>query len=365
MNSKTIGILTAIIIVSIAIINLSGGSKDSADSLVGSAVFPDLKNMLDEVRQVDIVTRESEVSLALIDNLWVVKNRDDYPASFDMLSDLLDNLTEAKFAEKKTSKAEYFDRLGLRDLDQQDSQSIKVKIVTAAEESMQLLVGNAATNRDGQFFRFPGELQTWMMSTELDVETDAEDWLKPTILNIDSERVKKVTQTSASGEKLTVVREGSEEENFDIVDLPAGKKLRYGTIANELGRSLVNVRLKDVKKIDGFDFDGGGKAEYWCKDGLVVNVLTKEMDGRYYLGFSVEAGEVGEKKVEEEDSADGQELDSEQEPDQVTLAEEVTKLKKDLDAWVFEVTQFTFDDFTKTMDDLVEEEQEPVIITED
>ncbi len=355
MNSKTIGILAAIIVVSMAISYLSGRSKETGDPLLGTPVFSDLKDMLDEVKQVDIITRESEVNLALRENLWVVKNRDDYPASFDKLSDLLDNLTQANFAEKKTSKPEYFDRLGLRDLDHEESQAVKVTIMTPAEEPLELLVGNAATNRDGQYFRFPQEQQAWMMSTEFDVETDAEDWLKPTIINIDSERVRKVTQTSASGEQLTVVREAGEDENFDVVDLPAQKKLKYGTIANELGRSLVNVRLKDVKKADGFDFSGGGKAEYWCKDGLAVSVLTKKADGQYYLSFSFEAGAVIEESDEE--PAAEQELASEQQSDRATLAEEVAKLNEDLDSWVFEVTQFTFDDFTKTLDDLVEEKE--------
>ena len=355
MNSKTIGILAAIIVVSMAISYLAGRSKETGDPLLGTPVFSDLKDRLDEVKQVDITARESEVSLVLRENLWVVENRDGYPASFDKLSDLLDNLTKASFAEKKTGKPEYFGRLGLRDLDDEESEAVKVEITTAAEERLEVLVGNAATNRDGQYFRFPQEQQAWMMSTELDVETDAEDWLKPAIINIDSERVRKVTQTSASGERLTVVREGGEEENFDVVDLPVQKKLKYGTIANELGRSLVNVRLKDVNKADGFDFSGGGKAEYLCKDGLAVSVLTKEMDGRYYLSFSFEAGEASEESDEE--PAPDQELASEQPSKHASLAEEVARLNKNLDSWVFEVTQFTFDDFTKTMDDLVEEKE--------
>ena len=150
MNSKSIGILAAIIVVSVAIIYVSGESKESVDPLLGTPVFPDLKNRLEEVQQVDIVTREGEVKLALLDNLWVVKNRDDYPANFDKLSDLLNNLTGANFAEKKTSKPEYFDRLGLRDLDHQESQAVKVKIVTSAQEPLELLVGKEASSREGQ-----------------------------------------------------------------------------------------------------------------------------------------------------------------------------------------------------------------------
>ncbi|HJN50320.1 MAG: DUF4340 domain-containing protein [Pseudomonadales bacterium] len=369
MNSKTIGILAAIIVCSVVIVYVSDRPAESADPLLGTPVLPDLKNRLEEVREVDIVSREGDVMLALREDFWVVANRDDYPASFDKLSDLLDNLTEANIAERKTGKPEYFDRLGLRDLDHQESQAVRVKIVTGAEEPLELLVGKAATNREGQYFRFTAEQQAWLMSTQLDVEAKAEDWLKPTIINIESERVTKVTQTSASGEQLTVVREGGEEENFEVVDLPAGKKLKYGTVANALGRSLVNVRLKDVKKADGFDLSGSGKAEYWCKDGLVIRVLAKEMDGQYYLNFAVDtdvieevAGEASDEQDSGEDSES--ELASEEESDQISLPEEVATLKRDLDSWVFEVTQFTFEDFTKTLDDLVEEEEEPAESTD-
>jgi len=57
-------------------------------------------------------------------------------------------------------------------------------------------------------------------------------------------------------------------------------------------------------------------------------------------------------------------LASEEESDQISLPEEVATLKRDLDSWVFEVTQFTFEDFTKTLDDLVEEEEEPAESTD-
>jgi len=374
MNSKTISVLAVIIVVSMAIIFLSGREQETVDPLLGTAVFQDLRNTLSDVNQIEIVTRESELKLALFENVWVVKNRGDYPARFDKLSDLLDDLSQANYAEKKTSKPEFFDRLGLLDLDHEDSKVVKVKIMATAEEPLELLVGSAATNRKGQYFRFPGEQQTWMMSVELDVEIDAQDWLKPTIINIDSKRVGKVTQTSALGKQLTVVHEGDEEEDFDVMDLPMGKKLKYGTIANELGRSLVNVRLKDVIKADGFDFSGGGKAEYWCKDGLVVTVLTKERDGQYFLRFQVDeamvsadagvvsadADQVSDESGLSEAATESEESSgSDQESDQVSLAEEIDKLHNDLDPWVFEVTQFTFDDFSKTLDDLVEEEKEP------
>ena len=169
-----------------------------------------------------------------------------------------------------------------------------------------------------------------------------------------------------------------------MLDLPADKKLKYETVANDLGRSLVNVRLKDVQKADGFDFSGGGEARYWCRNGLEISVLTKEKDGQYYLGFSVEAGEPDPQSSPEEDSADqepaeDESADEEQadanssdekapasamESDHATLAEEVEKLNMALSSWVFEVTQYAFDDFTKTLDDLVEEEKEPVDSTD-
>jgi|TARA_Y100000310_G_scaffold344219_2_gene455792 hypothetical protein len=364
MNSKTIGILAAIIAVSVVIVFASSRSTEPVDPLLGTPVFPGLNDALGELRQVDIVTGKDEINLALLEDGWVVTNRDGYPASFDKLSSLLDNLTEADFAERKTSKPEYFDRLGLRDLDDQESEAVKLKIVTGGQEPRELLVGKAASSRSGQYFRFLGEQQAWLMNAQLDVETDAEEWLEPAIINIDSERVRKVTHTSASGEQLTVVREGGEAENFEVVDLPADKKLKYGTVANALGRSLVNVRLKDVRKADGFDLSDSGKAEYWCKNGLVVSVLTKEMDGQYYLSFAVDAGEASEVVANDSDEPDSNEApasgsETDEGSNQPDLAEEVAGLKKDLDAWVFEVTQFTFDEFTKTLADMVEEEKEP------
>lgn len=307
--------------------------RDSKEDESLGAVFPDLKSELMSISTVVIRTPLSEVKLHREDETWVLPDRGNFPASFDKLSAIVNGLADAKYVERKTNKPENFEKLGLRDLADKDSQAILVQIYTETGKEFQILFGLAATSRKGHYVRAVDSNQAWMIGDELDIRTDISDWLEKKIIDIDSDRVQRVIHTVA-GVALEVARNADDQDgDFEVVNLPDGAKLRYSTIANELGRSLANVYMIDVEKMDEYDWSPENTAHYYCKDGLLITVHSRQQDDAYFLMFEFEqqAGSPSD-----------------------ALAAAVSDFRKKTSPWVYSVSEFTYKEFNKTLDQLIE-----------
>ena len=69
--------------------------KESVQKM-GGKLLPNFP--LNDVEQIVVKQGQSELTLAKKDDVWVVKNRGDYPANFDTISDVLRKFWELKVA---------------------------------------------------------------------------------------------------------------------------------------------------------------------------------------------------------------------------------------------------------------------------
>jgi hypothetical protein len=332
MNSKlTHGLLLAIVLM-LALVYMVTRTGNDSGSEIGQNLYPDLRDQLATVDRVSVSSGDRQATIVKSEGIWRVSDRFDYPASFEMVSNLLNSLKSAKYLERKTSKSENHARLGLSDPAAEDSESSTVKVFSGDQQLAALILGNSSSHLGGTYFRFIEDDQVWLMDQTPGAVAGTADWLEPVIVNIAEEDIVKVIQSSASGESITVVREADAASNFVPVNVPAVKKLKYPSVANQLGRSLVNVNLEDVRAAGEFDWSGANKTEFFSKDNLHLTVLSKQLEENYYLGFA--------SRVLDEEGSDQQ---------AVELAAKLT-------AWVFQVSEYTYKDFAKTGTDLFEDE---------
>jgi len=331
-NRLTQGLLLAIVLM-LALVILNTELDNESGSKIAQNIFPELRGQLAVVDRVSVSSGDSQATIVKSEGNWQVSNRLDYPASFEMLSNLLNSLKSAKYLERKTSRPKNHTRLGLADPAAENSESSVVNIFSGDHQLAALILGNSASHLDGTYFRFIDDDQVWLMDQTPRAVADPAEWLEPVIVNIPEEDIVKVVQNAASGETITVVREADALSNFIPEIIPKGKKLKYATVANQLVRSLVNVNLEDVRVEAEFDWTGANKTEFFSNRNLRMSVLSKEHEGNYYLGFSshvLDDNESGEYAAE--------------------LATRLTP-------WVFQVSKYTYEDFAKTGNDLFEDEE--------
>ena len=170
-------LLGATLLVGVLVVMLpSRTSKES--EFEARELFPNLTervNQLDRV-QVSGAGNKPIATLVRSDAGWSVAELHDYPADWPALRDLLAALAKARLVEAKTSNPEYFSRLGVSDIDAEDSAATLLQLGNE-EDGMALLVGNPAEGRDGQYVRLAGADQAWLIDQQLNLPGEARDWL--------------------------------------------------------------------------------------------------------------------------------------------------------------------------------------------
>jgi len=321
-------------LVLLVIVDRSGSQKDSG---VGEQLYPTLKDRLGEVDYLRLASSEEEVVIAMENGGWKVLTREGYPANFSSLFEFLNGLAQVKYQERKTSKAENHARLGLADASSKEGQALAVTASMDEVPLVDMLLGNASAHMDGRYFRHPDQNQVWLLDEALDVSTDVTQWLDPIIVDVPEEDVERVQQTAAGEIAFVAIRDEAADGNFIIANAPENQHLRYPTVANELGRALVNLRLKDVRKEDSLDWSVANKTEFTSSRNMQLLVWSLAQGDAYFLKIDVQSLAA--------DSSGGSE----------STDSDVKELSERLQPWIFEITQTTYQQFDKTVSDFLVE----------
>jgi hypothetical protein len=367
MKTRTLGLLLVAILAMamIAWFNLHGRSEVPVDESIGTLVFPQLKaNLLDvsalELRGVGLTT-----TLVKRDDRWRVEEKGGYTADFDKLLGVLNGLAAATYVEKKTARPANFAQLGLEGIDAGDGKSALVT-VRRGDQTESLLVGDESGAGQGFFVRRPDDNQVWLADKISRINTDPTVWINPMIINVDEARIIRASFTGVSGEHLTVTRDGpsdgagegegegeGEKAGWKVTDLPVDKELKYPTVADSVARTLINVRANDVRPREGEPWQAVATAVFGLDDGREILVAARvENDGRYWLQFGLNPATAADSV--EADSAD-------------RVGEAPAGITVDAAAfagWEFNVSEFVFGQFTRTMKDMVKADEKEASATE-
>ena len=344
-------------------------AKDDPSANGPSALFPGIN--IAELDQIEMKSRGETVTLALEESQWRVQEKAGYPADTSELSELVNQLGKALLLEKKTSRPENFATLGVNDIEQDDSEAPQVPdseapqvpdseasqvdgseatqvpgseailvTLTVGDEHYTVLVGDTSSSRRGSYIRKPGDNQVWLIDKSLVIDKESSDWVEPVIIDVEAENVSEV-MISTAGNEMTFLR--GEDDEFSFQEMPADRTLKYPSILNEPARALVKVRLEDVVLHVPERWQGPNRALFTLKNGTVVTVQ----------------GVIEE--VAEEAGAEDEGADEEGEKNHwihfgISASESDTTEYGDLSAWDYKVTSYIFDDFVKTMEDVLAEE---------
>ena len=324
MNLRNLALL-GLAIASMLMLNWLNSDREAIHQ--DNLLFPALKENLLLLDKIEIKTFPESFTLLRKGEDWVLVEKYDYPVDFPALSKLLNGLSVARLIEKKTSKPENFAALRLKDVSDEDSDSILVSAI-APDFQFSVLVGKQALSRSAQFIRIPDQNQVWLIDEELDVGRDMISWLNPIVINIESEKITSVKQYDASGSLLFHVelpddKAVGEGASLTLKDIPSGRSLKYPSITDELARSLVNVRFTDVSLHQPSRWKSPVKMVFGLNDGGSVSVTAEQMDGKRWLHLAIRDTQAGSGTI---------------------------------DSWDYEVSSYVFDDYTKELDDLLEDD---------
>ena len=282
-------IAVALALAVFAAIALRQESVTVSNQDAGNKIFPGLISKVNDVALISVQKDAQTLTIKRNDNQWQVVDKDGYPANITKVKQTILGIADFETVEAKTKKPENY-----KQLDVDDKASV-VTLQDAANQTLASLIlgkvidgGFSANSKAKMYVRKKDDAQVWLVKGELHAEPVATDWLADDIMNIDAERVQRVSIQSADNKSYSITKNLAEDKHFALTEIPKGKQLKSETSADELARALQGLRLADVQKAGKVEFnpEKTSHAEYQTFDGLVVSADITENENKKYVKLS-------------------------------------------------------------------------------
>lgn len=247
--------------------------------------FPGLAAELAGVEKVTLQSGKHLTTLQRAGDVWTVAEFDGFPADPAAVRRALYDMAGWQLVEPRTANPQLFSRLGLDQPTQPESRAVLVRLtgkdgkVLAAAYRGDPATG-MPTGNSWFFLRRENQDQAWLARGEANsLSAEPTEWIRQDAINIDQERVSRVTVTSPEGQRVTVSRATPFDTKFKAEggNDGDGSALEQST-ADAVGSVLAFVRFENVRKPDpeAATPDKVTLAEVTTFDGLNV---TLRMDG--------------------------------------------------------------------------------------
>lgn len=330
MSGKMIGILAIITLIAGFVASQVNQTTMSTQTQSNQLLFPQLLPILKEVNEIQIKTKETEVSLVKNGEQWGVKEKAHYPAMFNKVADVLNGLASLQMVEAKTDKAELYSKLDVEDVSVDGSKSVQVVLKKANEIVADLIIGKARpskgdTSRSELYVRKANEKQSWVALGNLNVDRQLNEWLDKQITNIEENRLREVVSNQAT--PIRIFKEKAEDKTYQLANLPDKATVEQMNVKS-IAQFLDHLAFDDV--VAAQDFSGVETpltAVFTTFDGLEITLSLQTKESKYYAKLAAVAkpdlitGENREQAIE-------------------TLQKEVEQLNQRLSAWIYVIPEY-------------------------
>jgi len=346
--------------------------KESLQKM-GGKLLPNFP--LNEVDQIVVKQGTSEVTLAKKDEVWVVKNRGDYPASFDTISDVLRKFWELKIVKPVKTGPSRLPMLELVAPDKgagtlvefKDKSGKTISSVLLGAKTMKQGGGDpqfgGGPMPDGRYVMVGADLQTVSLVTEpfANVEAKPEEWLdKKEWFKV--EKLKSVSVTAASPTNSWKLSRDSETGEWKLADAKPGELLdngKSGSATSALSYpTFADVATNVSPAATGMDKAIVARLETFDGFLFTAKVGGKAGEENEYFQIAV-SGEFPKERPpgNDEKPEDKEKLDKEFK-DSLAQLQDRLKAYKAHEKWTFIVTKWTVDAFLKERRDLLADKKE-------
>ena len=267
---------------------------------------------------------------------WVVPERADFPASFDLVRRTLVGLAALQTIEPKTARADWLHYIGLDAPPAGDGIEITVRD-DKSQILASLIMGKSedigdATGATGLFVRRPDEFQSWLTRSVLDPRATLSDWLEKSVMDVDRARIQEVDVEPAGDASFTVRRERPSEPDFKLSPPPTGKTPSDPTAPDGVASAITGFGFDDVRPSRELDFtDQTATVVTKTFDGLNVAVHVRKQGADYWAVVSA----------------------STQNPTKPEVASEAATINARASGWAYKLPAYKGQLFMTTLDSLL------------
>jgi hypothetical protein len=325
----------------LALVTFATGNQWGSGKTPGEKLVPTLADTIRQVTGLEIRQGEETVTLERAQNgTWSLKSRGGYPVDVTKVRTLLVGLGQAELIEPKTSKPDRYAALELEDPEQKGAKSRLVRLMGADGKAISEVVlgkrrpaGYGTGQSGGTYVRKPGDPQTWLSNVELDAPLATKDWVKTSVLALDTAKINRVNIEIPGEPPLKVERPQApapkdakadapkaeakdakapewthppfEISKLAFVGFPAdGKKLKDASAAETLARAVASIDLEDARKPGAPQAgESANVVKVESADGLATTLRLRKEGDAHWLTVTVAGSEGDAKKTAEEIAA--------------------------------------------------------------
>lgn len=340
-------LLVAAIVVAAAIVLLVPRQVGEGAAPSGQVLLETVAEQINEVDRLVISGAGGQPVSTLTrgDTRWTISELHGYPADWEKLRTVLEDLARAKVLETKTSNPDYYQRLGVEDTESEDAGGLLLEVSTP-DHSARLIAGDDARDLGGQFVRLAGQPQSVLIDRTLELSADPVEWADRSIIDISSGFVAELEVRHPDGDRILASKVSADDADFTLENMPDGRSLVSSWSLNSMASALSALRLEDVQPELTEKASEPVVFRLLTFDGLEVVAETFELDGQNWVKLNANYSNAAQ------EDTDVGEVDSAAPLDQAAAINATTH------GWLFSIPQSKAELLTRRLEQLLKPEQD-------
>jgi len=254
--------------------------------------FPELSEQIETISHISIKGYGESINLSRIDNVWGVDEFDAYPALPDKVKSTVLGVVDLKINAEKTALPRLYHRLGVEGPEVEDTTSLLLKLSDTKKDTLvDVIVGkprrsSASQSTPGLYVRRPNEELSYLVNGVLDISAIKTDWIERTLFDIPAEAIKSVRIDHPDGDTFTLFKNEKGQEQFELQNLPYGKKIASELIIKRFGSILQDMQINGARSQESLEKQGDIiQSQIITFEGIIANVTSFLVDDVPYASF--------------------------------------------------------------------------------
>ena len=294
------------------------------------------------ISAIELGSSGQEVTLKRTPDGFVVANKENYPAVYSKINNLITSCVDIEVRDLITKNPQNHE-----DLEVTESKSKNVVKFLDKDDKLITGVVIGKRNEQGQtFVRRIGSDEVYLSDNPGWLQMSATSYIDKDIYKVDKEKIARVT-VSSPGESYTIKR--GPDNKIVLDNIPAGKKVK-GTDYESVFTAITNLTAADVQKeTQDLKFD----MTYICKlkDSTICTFKLAKKGTKTYAKCNAQFTDTGKIVISKEESKE----ELEKKEAKLLARDEAAKFTQKHKGWVYEIASWQSDNMTKKLSDLLEE----------
>ncbi len=284
-----LSLVTIIVIITASIFVKLRAPQSEKDKI---PFFPELAEQVESVNHIFIKGYDDSINLTRVNDLWVIDEFDDYPALPDKVKSTVLGAADLKINTPKTALPRLYHRLGVEGPEVEDTTSLLLTLEDDDKNKIiEVIVGKArhsstSQSSPGLYVRKPDDDQSYLVDGVLDITAFKTDWFERSLFDIPAEAIKAVRIDHVDGDTFTLYKKEKGQDQFELENLPFGKKLASELIVNRFGSILQDMQINGARSKEKLQEQGNSiHAHITTFEGIIANIVAFEYDDIPYASF--------------------------------------------------------------------------------